>query len=224
MIFSSFHGAWIVSLIALLGATLGCVGPAAGGHETQGPSFGPGGADFKKVSTVLERRCGTLDCHGSTFRPLRIYSQLGLRKPLLKGEDGAPADYDNYYSGGGVETTPAELLDNYNSVVGLEPELIDEVARGLSKDQVVQEQGLPCPFYPTNFDQRNFMTPECLTLIRKPRLQEKHKGGQIWIGNNKEGDGCIAGWVKNSLLGNPNDPNARTAYLNDCDAELRLNR
>ena len=33
------------------------------------------------VSKFLERRCGTLDCHGQGGRPLRLYSGRGLRLP-----------------------------------------------------------------------------------------------------------------------------------------------
>ena len=63
------------------------------------------------VSPFMEQRCGALDCHGQIGRPLRLYSQFGLRKG-----DG---------DGGGRDispTTKAERLANYFSVVGLEPE------------------------------------------------------------------------------------------------------
>ena len=31
------------------------------------------------VSRLLEKRCGTLDCHGQVGRSLRLYGQFGLR-------------------------------------------------------------------------------------------------------------------------------------------------
>ena len=40
----------------------------------------PSEADYVDyVSPVLEKRCGTLDCHGQLGRPLKFYSQNGLR-------------------------------------------------------------------------------------------------------------------------------------------------
>ena len=33
----------------------------------------------ESVHRVVEVRCATLDCHGNTLRPLRIYSETGLR-------------------------------------------------------------------------------------------------------------------------------------------------
>ena len=56
-----------------------------------------GGATLPAVSAYMERRCGTLDCHGSAQIPMRIYGQLGRRKP---DEGNIP---------GGAITTVAEL-------------------------------------------------------------------------------------------------------------------
>ena len=69
-----------------------------------------GGVAIASVSGFLERRCGTLDCHGSEFRPLRLYGRYGLRFP---GESNFS---------GGVATTTAELRANYASVCTQEPE------------------------------------------------------------------------------------------------------
>lgn len=63
------------------------------------------------VSPFMEKRCGALDCHGQPGRPLRLYSQFGLRRDLT--EAGARVT---------GPTTPQELTDNYFAVVGLEPE------------------------------------------------------------------------------------------------------
>ena len=67
----------------------------------------------KGVNTFMAQRCGALDCHGQTGRPLRLYSTNGLRKNLSpnKGRDTRELQLD-------------ELTDNYFSVVGLEPEEI----------------------------------------------------------------------------------------------------
>ena len=63
------------------------------------------------VSPFMEKTCGALDCHGQLGRPLRLYSQFGLRRDLTEAglRDTGP-------------TTAQELTDNYFAVVGLEPE------------------------------------------------------------------------------------------------------
>jgi len=65
------------------------------------------------VDTFMQRRCGTLDCHGQVGRPLRIYSPNGLR--LNDGPNGARDDR-------GIQAN--ESAANYYAVVGLEPEQI----------------------------------------------------------------------------------------------------
>lgn len=72
------------------------------------------------VSPFLERRCGTLDCHGSVGRPLRILSGRGLRLPS--------GDAGNYPGSG--DTTDLERTANYRAVIGLEPELLSRVEAG----------------------------------------------------------------------------------------------
>ncbi|MSP26015.1 MAG: hypothetical protein EXR75_12810 [Myxococcales bacterium] len=67
------------------------------------------------VSELMERRCGTLDCHGNDYRPLRIYSENGLRSPR-EGNRTA-----------GVATTDAEREDNYVSLCAIEPEQMQKV-------------------------------------------------------------------------------------------------
>ena len=66
---------------------------------------------FFFAASGREQRCGALDCHGQVGRPLRLYSASGLRK-----NTGAKGARDTR------PTQPDELLDNYFSVVGLEPE------------------------------------------------------------------------------------------------------
>ncbi len=68
------------------------------------------------VSPLMERRCGTLDCHGSDFRPMRLYGELGLRHP---GE---------LNRAGGNATTLLELESNYRAVCTIEPEKVSQVA------------------------------------------------------------------------------------------------
>ncbi len=79
------------------------------------------------VSPYVERRCGTLDCHGSSQRPLRLYGELGLRHPLETNVSG------------GVETTSLERDANLESVCGVEPERMAGAVTdlGASADQLL---------------------------------------------------------------------------------------
>jgi hypothetical protein len=70
------------------------------------------------VHVFLERRCGTLDCHGQVGRPFRLFSQDGLR----------PADAG--LVSGGAPDTPAEVYSNYLSAIGLQPEETSRVVAG----------------------------------------------------------------------------------------------
>jgi hypothetical protein len=76
----------------------------------------PDRATFPPVSDLLDRRCGTLDCHGVTYRNLRIYGREGLRL--------APTDRPSSKPG---TTTVAEYDATFASLVGLEPELTGAV-------------------------------------------------------------------------------------------------
>jgi hypothetical protein len=69
-----------------------------------------GGAAMAGVSAYMERRCGTLDCHGAANIPMRLHGQLGRRLP----------NEGNF--SGGAPTTAAELDANYSAVCGVEPE------------------------------------------------------------------------------------------------------
>lgn len=69
------------------------------------------------VSPMMERRCGTLDCHGGDQRWMRLYGELGLRHPQELNRSGGDA------------TTPRELEANYRSVCSIEPEKVTEVTR-----------------------------------------------------------------------------------------------
>jgi hypothetical protein len=76
----------------------------------------PDRTEYKtSVSPFMERRCGALDCHGQAGRPLRLYSQFGLR--LKRGPNGARDT---------SPTTDDELTANYFATVGLEPEDISD--------------------------------------------------------------------------------------------------
>lgn len=110
-------------------------------------------------SFLLEQRCGTLDCHGQVGRALRIYGQDGLR--FVTDAGTAPG------MGG---TTDIEHTANYQSVIGLQPELMTEVVQGNAP-------------------------PTVLLLLRKPLQLERHKGGQVFQGAGDAAYDCIVSWL-----------------------------
>jgi hypothetical protein len=118
----------------------------------------PDRASFPVVAQLLVHSCGTLDCHGERGRNLRLYGNESLRwaktdQPLR------PAC-----------TTLDEVEQDYDSVVGLEPEVMAAV---------VADRGA---------------RPERLSLLRKARGLEHHKGGTlIHAGDDK--DQCLSSWL-----------------------------
>lgn len=196
----------------VLAATLASLWGGCSSPEQKSVPFVCGDFEsFAPVSTVLEARCGTLDCHGSLARPMRIFGQSGLRRPIdfAAAEAGDPiqkaladeveAGADEYYPGGAQATTPSERLENYKAMCGLEPELTARVVQG-SADV------------------------DTLTLFRKMRLLEKHKGGRIF-NEGQPGDVCLAQWLTKSLGGGGGTGGAGGVALSafdpaPCKAEL----
>jgi hypothetical protein len=120
------------------------------------------------VAPAIGWSCGSLDCHGTTARNMRIFSQYGLR--LALGD-----------TPGGMPITQPEVDADFRSVSALEPEIMNTV---------VAEGGAH---------------PERLTLIRKARGTEHHKGGTIMVPGDHL-DTCLTTW----LAGTPNQA--------ECDA------
>lgn len=113
------------------------------------------------VDNFLRRRCGTLDCHGQPGRAYRIYGREGFR---LYNEDAGLIS--------GVQpTTDAEVIANFQAIVGLEPE---EMSR------LMATQGAD---------------PERLMFLRKPLRLERHKGGPA-IAPGDQGYRCVVGWLR----------------------------
>lgn len=112
-----------IASVAFAGATIACEPPDSSAvTEVVAPDYNQfkGGANgVGGVSLVLERRCGTLDCHGQLGRPLRIYGQRGLR--FIDDAGNFP---------GGASTTETEHQLNYQAVIGLQPELMTLVVQG----------------------------------------------------------------------------------------------
>ena len=71
---------------------------------------------------------------------------------------------------GGTDSTEAEIDATFRSVVGLEPALMTAVINGKGEH------------------------PELLTIVRKARGQESHKGGSLIVAGDSQ-DICIASWL-----------------------------
>ncbi len=145
----------VLFLVAAAIAALECSPPSVGVFTEQEL---PDRASFPYVAQFLVHRCGTLDCHGSTARNLRIYGNEGLRlsptdRPLV------PAC-----------TTQAELDQDYESVVGLEPEVMSAVVAAHGAD------------------------PERLSLVREPLGLDDHKGLTL-IQPGDDGYACLTSWL-----------------------------
>ncbi len=75
--------------------------------------------DGPGVEGFLEARCASLDCHGQVGRPLRVFSQNGLR---IVDEAGNVS--------GGNGTTFDEMFANYTAAISVQPELTSQVFAG----------------------------------------------------------------------------------------------
>lgn len=87
---------------------------------------GPDRAQFKAVAPMLVRSCGSIDCHGSPYRNLRVFGYGGARL-----EPNARPDFP-------ARVTDVESDATYDAVIGIEPELTREVvdARGAGADRL----------------------------------------------------------------------------------------
>lgn len=122
------------------------------------------------VNPYVQRRCGTLDCHGQPGRAYRIYGVNGLR-PYDVGDAGTDTPLTSGGEQGGPAVQEFETRANFESAIALEPE---EMSR------VVARQG---------------QYPDTLLLLRKPRLLERHKGGQV-MGTGDRGYDCLVSWLR----------------------------
>jgi hypothetical protein len=106
--------AFVPSFVLLLA----CVSCSGEGYDGEEIVTGPNHDVFvKSVSPYLERRCGTLDCHGTMGRPMRLFGAEGLRHP--SGTDVT----------GGAATTEVEREANFTSVCDVDPEPMVAVTR-----------------------------------------------------------------------------------------------
>ncbi len=139
-------------------AAAGCNLPSSSAEFTESV---PDRASFPDVAQALVQHCGTVDCHGTPYRNLRLYGNTGLRLLATDLPLQPPC------------TTTGEVDQDFDSVVGLEPEAMSVV---------VAQHGA---------------NPDLLTMVRKARGIESHKGGVVMhVGDNL--DTCITSWLTGS--------------------------
>lgn len=102
--------------LTLATVTLACSFPSSDARYIQ--TALPDEATFAPVAELLSVRCGSLDCHGSLYRNLRVYGSTGLRY--------SPSDRPL----SPTCNTCDENVETYLSVVGLQPEAMSEVVMG----------------------------------------------------------------------------------------------
>lgn len=164
--------AFLALTLAAAGGALvatACSSPdAAATVDPTAGDAGPSREQFDFVAPVLARRCGSIDCHGSIYRNMRIYGYGGLRT----GPDPNPDPAIPFNPQIPKAVTPAEAQASYESVVGLEPEIMRTV---------VQQGGAGV---------------ERLTFVRKGRGTEDHKGNKRLDANS---DKCVTSWLANHV-------------------------
>jgi hypothetical protein len=102
----------LLTSLAIAAAAVACSSPSP---DQRFVATVPDRASFPAVAQLYVHRCGSLDCHGTPYRNLRIYGNEGLR---LDPQDRPLSPMD---------TTPREIDEDYASVVGLEPEVLSQV-------------------------------------------------------------------------------------------------
>lgn len=171
------------SLVVALIIAAGCSSAASDARFTE---LVPDRAQFPAVAQALVRKCGALDCHGSSFRNLRIYGNENLRWLPTDRVLTPPC------------TTSLEVDQDFDSVVGLEPEAMTQVMQG------------------------HGAAPDQLLLVRKARGTEGHKGGVVAnVGDDL--DVCITSWLAGATktdacerAGPPTVPPPKTGEMPVC--------
>jgi hypothetical protein len=181
-----------VRIAALWAAVAGlCVGIAcASSPDSQRTTavIAPSYNLYKKyVDKYLDRRCGTLDCHGQAGRGLRLYGVFGLR---LYSEDVKLIS-------GAQDTIEEEKYENYLSVIGLEPE---EMSRVVANDPSSNPRKLLLIKKPLNLEGGG----------------ENHKGGTVMFPND-EGEKCLVGWLTTDPAAPDLDPQSAKACTSASD-------
>jgi hypothetical protein len=144
------------AFVAIATVAFGCSSPSPDERFVEQT---PDTASFPAVASMLIQACGSLDCHGTVARNLRLYGDTAVRY--------SPTDVPSTL----IPTTADEVAQDYQSVVGLEPEIMSEVVASGGAN------------------------PERLTFLRKARGTESHKGGAV-VAPGDPRDVCITTWLQ----------------------------
>jgi len=144
-----------VMLLSLLVAAC-AVEPDDGSRPKQGVSDIDPTGYAAAVQPVMERHCGSTDCHGKLPRGLQVYGQSGLRLANATGP-----------------TTKDEARATYVSILGLQPEQTDALAR--------KSPRTPDDAYK-------------LLLLEKPLAIERHRPGAE-LRKGEPAEKCIVSWL-----------------------------
>jgi hypothetical protein len=110
-----------LTVVAVLAGSAASVWSAAGCSAPDSSArvdpVGPSLEQFAYVAPVLSKRCGSIDCHGSKFRNMRVYGYGGLRL-----DPAATPDFPTH-------VTAEEAKATYDAVISLEPEIMREVVQ-----------------------------------------------------------------------------------------------
>ena len=104
----------VLPLVVVAAGSFACSTTDSSARESAGVL---GRTTFPPVSDVYQRRCGSLECHGSIYRNFRVYGLYGARL--------SPADKPD-----APVTTVAEYDANYQAFLGLEPAVLRDVVAG----------------------------------------------------------------------------------------------
>ncbi len=169
------HALQLAAFVALLATPiLAIVGAGACSTPPADARVGldaPDRTTFDPVGSLLDHRCGSLDCHGNAQRNLVIWGCEGLRlEPADASVEAGTYLFPGCRTSGQKNTTESEYDATYRSLVGLEPIVMSTVVAGGGAH------------------------PELLTFIRKARGWDAHKGGQIWMAGDPS-DVCVTTWL-----------------------------
>jgi len=150
------------------------IGTAIGLTSCEGQIEGPAGPQTATFQLLAPPRAG-FETVADAMQPhcgtLDCHGQAG-RNMRLFGARGLRLDAAGDPADG--STTPAEYDASYWSVIGLEPEIMTAVVR---------DQGA---------------NPERLSMIRKPRGHERHKGGTLMVVDD-DLDRCLTSWLNGTI-------------------------
>lgn len=129
------------------------------------------------LDDFLDRRCGTLDCHGAPGRAYRMFGSKGLRLPT-------GTLFDVALVSGVQPTTEAEKRANYEGIIALEPE---EMSRVIARNG---ENPLSLEFL-----RKPLGTETGQPAPGTRAIGERHKGGQV-LDESDPGYRCIVAWLQ----------------------------